>query len=134
MMTDALISVRAGGDGGILGLSVAAFCDGSMGFIPYFAAAIVVPAWPSVVCVVVVKTAVEVWTGALHQGDFERLRARDMELSRVDVYLALGGVGLRASTTVRSDARHSSCGTSGVDRVCRRAFCQRYSSLRARSR
>src|SRR6185437_3644779 len=32
---------------------------GSLGFIPYFAAAIVVPSWPSVVCVIIVKGALE---------------------------------------------------------------------------
>src|SRR3954453_19883099 len=35
---------------------------GSFGFIPYFAAAIIVPSWPSVLSVVLVKSVAEMFT------------------------------------------------------------------------
>jgi HD-GYP domain-containing protein (c-di-GMP phosphodiesterase class II) len=72
-----------------------------MGFIPYFAAAVVVPAWPSVVCVILVKAAVEVWTRRAPIKALLNISAHAlMELLVVTVYLALGGVSLHAISNI----------------------------------
>jgi len=69
---------------------------GSIGFIPYFAAAIVVPSWPSVVCVLVIKTSVEIWMRRPPLKAVLNIAAHTtMELVAVTTYLALGGVSLR---------------------------------------
>ena len=54
-------ALRARSHRGAAQLFVAEGSVGSIGFIPYFAAAIVVPSWPSVLCVLVIKTSVEIW-------------------------------------------------------------------------
>jgi HD-GYP domain-containing protein (c-di-GMP phosphodiesterase class II) len=97
MINDALI---------LCGLAIAAelmrflmpvSATGSMGFIPYFAAAIVVPAWPSVVCVILVKAAVELWTRRAPIKALMNISAHALaELLVVSVYLALGGVALHS--------------------------------------
>jgi HD-GYP domain-containing protein (c-di-GMP phosphodiesterase class II) len=97
MINDALI---------LCGLAIAAelmrflmpvSATGSMGFIPYFAAAIVVPAWPSVVCVILVKAAVELWTRRAPIKALLNISAHALaELLVVSVYLALGGVALHS--------------------------------------
>lgn len=97
MLSDALI---------LCGLAIAAelwtfllprSATGSIGFIPYFAAAIVVPAWPSVVGVIVVKGAVEVWTRRAPIKAVLNVSAHAiMELVAVSTYLALGGQSLRS--------------------------------------
>jgi HD-GYP domain-containing protein (c-di-GMP phosphodiesterase class II) len=97
MINDALI---------LCGLAIAAelmrflmpvSATGSMGFIPYFAAAVVVPAWPSVVCVILVKAAVELWTRRAPIKALLNISAHALaELLVVSVYLALGGVALHS--------------------------------------
>src|SRR5678815_588662 len=62
MLTDALILCGLAVAAELLSFLLPRSATGSMGFIPYFAAAIVVPSWPSVVSVVLVKAAVELWT------------------------------------------------------------------------
>ena len=69
--------------------------EGSLGFIPYFAAAIVVPAWPSVVCVILVKGAAEVWTRRAPIKAVLNVSAHAiMELVAISLYTVLGGVSL----------------------------------------
>jgi len=68
-----------------------------MGFIPYFAAAIVVPSWQSVVCVILVKTVGEIWARRAPIKAVLNVSAHAlMELIAVSTFLALGGVGLRS--------------------------------------
>lgn len=96
MMTDALILCGLALTAELLSFLLPRSASGSMGFIPYFAAAIVVPAWPSVVCVILVKSAVEIWTRRAPIKAVLNVSAHAlMELIAVSTFLALGGVGLR---------------------------------------
>lgn len=97
MLTDALV---------LCGLSVAAellsfllpqSASGSIGFIPYFAAAVVVPSWPSVVSVVLVKAVMELRIRRTPIKALLNISAHAvMELVAVSVYLGLGGQSLRS--------------------------------------
>jgi hypothetical protein len=70
---------------------------GSLGFIPYFAAAVIVPSWPSVVSVVLIKTVAEVFTRRQLIKKALNVSAHAlMELIAVSVYVGLGGISLRA--------------------------------------
>lgn len=101
MISDALI---------LCGLAVAAelfsfllprSATGSIGFIPYFAAAVVVPGWPSVVSVLLVKGAVELWTRRAPIKAVLNVAAHVvMELVAVSVFLGLGGHSLRSITNI----------------------------------
>ena len=69
---------------------------GSVGFVPFFAAALVVPAWPSVVGVVLVKATAEVLAHKPPIKTILNVAAHAlMQLIFITVYLALGGVSLR---------------------------------------
>lgn len=75
---------------------------GSIGFIPYFAAAIVVPAWPSVVCVILVKSITELWQRRAPIKAVLNIAAHAvMELLAVSIYLALGGIALASISNSR---------------------------------
>jgi putative nucleotidyltransferase with HDIG domain len=75
--------------------------SGSLAFIPYFASAIVVPAWPSVASVIVVKGVVEIWARRTPIKAVLNISSHAMmELVAVTVYLGLGGVSLRAAGNV----------------------------------
>jgi hypothetical protein len=68
---------------------------GTIAFIPYFAAAIAIPSWPSVVSVVVVKIAVELWLRREFLKATLNIAAHAlMQLVGIWAFLALGGVGL----------------------------------------
>src|SRR5882672_9842332 len=62
MLSDALILCGLAVAAELLSFLLPRSATGSIGFIPYFAAAIVVPGWPSVLGVVLVKASVEAWT------------------------------------------------------------------------
>ncbi len=95
MVTDALILCALAIAAELLRFLLPASATGSIGFIPYFAAAVVVPAWPSVVCVVLVKSIVELWQRRTPIKALLNISAHAMmELIAVTVYLGLGGVGL----------------------------------------
>ena len=80
-----------------------ASATGSIGFIPYFAAAIVVPAWPSVACVVLVKSIVELWQRRAPIKALLNVSSHAiMELVAVGTYLLLGGMGLESIPDVRN--------------------------------
>ena len=97
MMTDALILCVLAVTAELLSFLLPRSATGSMGFIPYFAAAIVVPAWPSVACVILVKTAVELWTRRAPIKAVLNVSSHAiMELIAVSTFLVLGGVGLRS--------------------------------------
>jgi hypothetical protein len=75
---------------------------GTIAFIPYFAAAIAIPSWPSVVSVVVVKIAVELWLRrALLKAVLNVAAHALMQLVGIWAFLALGGVGLVGFERVR---------------------------------
>ena len=82
---------------------------GSIGFIPYFAAAIVVPSWPSVLSVILVKGAAEIWARRAPIKAVLNVSAHAiMELVAVSLYSSLGGVSLRQLTQLREpDARYA---------------------------
>jgi putative nucleotidyltransferase with HDIG domain len=68
---------------------------GTIAFIPYFAAAIAIPAWPSVVGVIVVKVAVELWLRRAFLKAALNVAAHAlMQVIAIWMFLALGGVGL----------------------------------------
>jgi len=70
---------------------------GSFGFIPFFAAAIIVPAWPSVLSVVLIKAFAEIFTSRQMIKKTLNVSAYAvMELTAVLVYLVLGGTSFRA--------------------------------------
>jgi HD-GYP domain-containing protein (c-di-GMP phosphodiesterase class II) len=79
---------------------------GSIGFVPYFAAAIVVPSWPAVAGVVLVKATVEIIARKPAIKAVLNVSAHAlMQLVVITVYTTLGGVSLRAIHNVR-DLRH----------------------------
>jgi hypothetical protein len=68
---------------------------GAIAYIPYFAAAVVVPAWPSVICVVLVKGSVELWQRRAPIKAVLNISSHAiMELLAIGIYLVLGGVAL----------------------------------------
>ena len=97
MLSDALILCGLAITAELLAFLLPRSATGSIGFIPYFAAAVVVPSWPSVVSVIAVKAAVELWTRrppikAILNTSSHAL----MELIAVSVYVGLGGESLRS--------------------------------------
>jgi HD-GYP domain-containing protein (c-di-GMP phosphodiesterase class II) len=69
--------------------------SGAMGFIPYFALALLVPSWPSVIAVVAVKAISEVWTRREPiKAVFNVASHALMESTVIAVYLVLGGRSL----------------------------------------
>ena len=77
MLTDALASLRLAVTAELLSFLLPRSAAGSIGFIPYFAAAIVVPAWPSVLRVVARQDrGRNVDSSGADQGGAECLRAR----------------------------------------------------------
>jgi putative nucleotidyltransferase with HDIG domain len=73
---------------------------GSLGFIPYFAAAIVVPSWPTVACVVTVKGLSELLARRTPIKALLNVSAHAlMEMVAVTLYLRLGGVALESIAT-----------------------------------
>src|SRR5215471_14734529 len=61
MLTDALLLCGLAVTAELLSVLLPRSASGSIGFIPYFASAIVVPAWPSVLAMLLVKTTAELW-------------------------------------------------------------------------
>lgn len=95
MVTDALILCALAIAAELLRFLLPASATGSIGFIPYFAAAIIVPSWPSVVCVVLVKGIAELWQRRAPIKALLNVSAHAMmELIAVTAYLGLGGVAL----------------------------------------
>jgi putative nucleotidyltransferase with HDIG domain len=79
---------------------------GTIGYIPYFAAAIVVPGWPSVLGVALVRGIMETASGrqlikkALNTASYVL-----MEAAAILIYLHLGGISLSASASTSSLTR-----------------------------
>src|SRR4051812_45573263 len=97
MITDALILCGLAVAAELLSFLLPRSATGSMGFIPYFAAAIVVPSWPSVVSVILVKAAVELWTRRAPIKAVLNISSHAlMELIAISTYTLLGGVSLHA--------------------------------------
>ena len=97
MLTDALILCGLAVTAELLSFLLPRSATGSIGFIPYFAAAVVVPAWPSVVCVIIVKAAAEIWMRRAPIKALLNISAHAiMELTAISVFLALGGDSLRS--------------------------------------
>src|SRR3954462_5509291 len=96
MRTDALILCGLAVAAELLSFLLPRSATGSIGFIPYFAAAVVVPSWVSVVSVILVKASVELWIRRAPIKALLNISAHAvMELTAVTVYLALGGHSLR---------------------------------------
>lgn len=102
MVTDALILCALAITAELLSFLLPRSATGSIGFIPYFAAAVVVPAWPSVACVVVVKTVGELWTRRAPIKVVLNVSSHAlMELIAITTYIGLGGISLRAIAELR---------------------------------
>jgi len=102
MVTDAIILGGLAVTAEFLGFALPRSAAGSMGFIPYFAAAIIVPSWPSLVSVIVVKTAGELWIRrSFIKGLLNVAAHAVMELVAITVYRSLGGTSLRTITDFR---------------------------------
>jgi HD-GYP domain-containing protein (c-di-GMP phosphodiesterase class II) len=103
MVSDALILCALAIAAELFRFFLPASATGSIGFIPYFAAAIVVPAWPSVACVVLVKSIVELWQRRAPIKALLNVSSHAiMELVAVATYLLLGGIGLESISDVRN--------------------------------
>ncbi len=103
MVSDALALCALAVTAELLTFLLPASASGSIGFIPYFAAAVVVPAWPSVACVVLVKAVVELWQRRAPIKALLNISSHAiMELVAVAVYLALGGIALGSITDSHS--------------------------------
>jgi hypothetical protein len=104
MATDALLLCALALSGEFLAFLLPRSAAGSVGFIPYFAAAIVVPNWSSVATVAGVKLVSELWMRrAPIKATLNVAAHMIMELVAITVYLLLGGVALRqlvSSTTL----------------------------------
>jgi HD-GYP domain-containing protein (c-di-GMP phosphodiesterase class II) len=101
MINDALILCGLAITAELLRFLMPVSATGSMGFIPYFAAGIIVPRWPSVVCVIVVKAAVELWTRRTPLKAVLNVSSHAIaELTVVTVYLGLGGVSLTSINNI----------------------------------
>jgi HD-GYP domain-containing protein (c-di-GMP phosphodiesterase class II) len=106
MINDALILCGLAIAAELLRFLMPVSATGSMGFIPYFAAGIVVPRWPSVVCVILVKAAVELWTRRAPIKAVLNISSHAVaELVVVSVYLALGGVSLTSFANIHDLTR-----------------------------
>jgi len=101
MVSDALILCALAIAAELLSFLLPRSAAGSIGFIPYFAAAIVVPAWPSVLAVVLVKASVELWSRRPVLKATLNVSAHALgEFIAVAVYLMLGGANLRSIPSI----------------------------------
>ena len=107
MLTDALLLCGLALTAELLTFLLPRSAAGSIGYIPYFAAAIIVPSWPSVLSVVVVKTAIELWARRAPIKAVLNVSAHAlMELVAVTAYMALGGRSLRTFDVGIFDLTH----------------------------
>lgn len=96
MLTDAMLLCGLAVTAEFLGYALPRSMSGSIGFIPYFASAIIVPAWPSVVAVVLVRSVVEIWARRERLKAILNVAAHGLaELIVIFGYTVLGGVSLR---------------------------------------
>ena len=96
MLTDALLLCGLAVTAEFLGYALPRSMSGSIGFIPYFASAIIVPAWPSVLAVVLVRSVVEIWARRERLKAVLNVSAHGLaELIVIFGYRTLGGVSLR---------------------------------------
>ena len=95
MLVDAVILCVLAIAGELLGYMLPHRAMGSIGFIPYFAAAVLVPAWPSILAVALLRTGLEVFSP--REGVKRLLNIGShtlMEATVVLVYTSLGGTSL----------------------------------------
>lgn len=101
-MTDALMLCALAIVAEILCYLLPNSARGSIGFVPYFAAAIVVPAWPSVAAVILVKASAEMLSRIAPIKALLNVAAHAiMQLIVITVYLNLGGQSLRTVADIR---------------------------------
>lgn len=101
-MTDALMLCALAIVAEILCYLLPNSARGSIGFVPYFAAAIVVPAWPSVAAVILVKASAEMLSRIAPIKALLNVAAHAiMQLIVITVYLNLGGLSLRTVPDIR---------------------------------
>lgn len=102
MFVDALVLCGLAITAELLGFALPRSATGSMAFVPYFAATMVVPSWPSVVIVAVVKAVVELWSRRAPIKAVLNVSAHAlMELIAITVFLGLGGQSLRSIGDLR---------------------------------
>lgn len=96
LLTDVFVLAALAVTGEVLGFWLPGSAVGSFGFIAYFAAAIIVPAWPSVAAVALVKAVAELWSRRPAVKAVLNVSAHTIgELIVVLIYTVLGGVSLR---------------------------------------
>jgi hypothetical protein len=97
MWQDALLLCGLAVTAELLAVFLPQSATGSIGFIPYFAAAVVVPGWPSVLSVVVVKATAEIWARKAPIKAILNIAAHGvMESVVILSYVGMGGVSLRS--------------------------------------
>jgi len=97
MLSDALLLCGLAVTAELLSFLLPRSASGSIGFIPYFASAIVVPAWPSVFAVLIVKATGELWWRRPFLKGALNVSAHCLaELIAIGVFVSLGGVSLRS--------------------------------------
>jgi putative nucleotidyltransferase with HDIG domain len=95
MVQDALILSVLAIAGEMLSFMLPRSAAGSIAFIPYFASAIVVPGWPSVAFVVVIRASLELMARRTPtKAVFNVSQQALMQLVAIHTYVALGGVSL----------------------------------------
>lgn len=101
-LTDALMLCALAVTAEILCYLLPRSATGSFGFVPYFAAAIVVPSWPSVAAVILVKGSTEILARRpVIKAVLNTAAHAIMQLVVITVYLNLGGAALRSLGDVR---------------------------------
>jgi hypothetical protein len=102
LLSDALLMCALAVTAEFLGYLMPRSAVGSFGFIPYFAAAIIVPAWPSVRKRVLIKALAEIFTSRKMIKKTLNVSAYAvMELTAVLVYVVLGGTSFRSIPVAR---------------------------------
>jgi hypothetical protein len=96
LLSDALLLCGLAVASEFLGFVMPKSARGSFSFIPYFAAAIIVPSWPSVLSVALIKSVAELFTPRQMIKKVLNVSAHAvMELIAVWVFVLLGGISLR---------------------------------------
>lgn len=103
LLTDIFVLSALAVTGEVLGFWLPGAAVGSFGFIAYFAAAIIVPRWPTVVAVALVKAVAELWSRRPPLKAILNVSAHTIgELIVIVIYTGLGGASLRQISSIHS--------------------------------
>jgi putative nucleotidyltransferase with HDIG domain len=96
VLTDVAVLSALGITAELLAILLPRSAIGTFSFIPYFTAAIIVPSWPTVAAVAIVKAAAEIWSRRPALKAVLNISAHTIGvLGVIVIYRTLGGVALR---------------------------------------